>query len=153
MWKIWIKKSSIPSRKGTSNTSAINNDLDKLTRAQKYSILSHKAANDAASNSTANTNSKTNSSTLSSGRKPKTIVFCIQNPNGGGGPPGTIRQPIQFSGQRDNICPIKFNGKTDIVKLGIALKDDNGYLVDLHGGGIIITWNTSKFLDTPEFNN
>ena len=78
------------------------------------------------------------------------MCFYIQRLASGGGPPGTIRQPIQFNGSRNNICPIIYNGKTDIIKLGIALKDDNDFLVDLHGGGIIITWNTDAFFETPD---
>ena len=153
-----------PKRKGTNNNSLFNNDLDKLTQARKYTILSHQAANNGIS-----VNSGGNSGVGSSGggrigggggpggggssgggNNHKTMVFYIQRRTDRGGPPGSIRQPIQFSGSRENICPIVYNGKTDIIKLGIALKDDNDFLIDLHGSGIIITWNTDAFFETPD---
>jgi len=139
------------SRKGTANNTDIN-IMDTLSQAQKYTMKAIEAANNKING---NTNDPRGASGPGgpgggTGGRPgggtgggKTIQFPI--PRGEfGGPPDSLVHPIRFSGRRDNVCPILFTGITDIIKIGIALLDENGFLVDLHGEGIIVTFNTDQ---------
>ena len=51
---------------------------------------------------------------------------------------------LKYDGGGGKICPIEYSGNTDIVKLGIALYDQNDFLVDLNGEGIIVTFNADQ---------
>jgi len=124
------------SRKGTANNN-IFNDLDTLTHAQKYSAKSNHAANKAVD---------TNNYTYPSNGPSKIIRFPIPA-RVVGGPGDKLIQPIQYSGGGGTICPIEYNGKADIIKIGIALYDQNDYLVDLNGEGIIVTFSADKVVN------
>ena len=128
--------------------------MDTLSKAQKYTMKAIEAANNKINGNTNDPRGPSGPGGPGAPSGPsgpsgpsagigKKIRFPI--PRGEfGGPPGTLVHPIRFSGTKDNVCPILFNGITDIIKLGIALFDENGFLVDLHGEGIIVTFNTDQ---------
>jgi len=122
------------SRKGTANNNTFN-DLDTLTQAQKYSTKSNHAANKVVDENNYTYTSKTSS---------KIIRFPIPATMVYGGPGDKLTMPIKFNGSTSKICPIEYNGNTDIIKIGIALYDQNEFLIDLHGEGIIVTFTTDK---------
>ena len=146
------------SRKGTANNTDIN-IMDTLSQAQKYTMKAIEAANNKIKENGLTTGGVTGGVTggdtggdtgtggVGGGTGAgigKKIRIPIPANNLRGGPPGQLVQSIRFSGSRDNICPILFSGNTDIIKIGIALYDQNDFLVDLHGEGIIVTFNTDQ---------
>jgi len=128
------------SRKGTSSDTDIN-FLNQLTNAQKETIKAHAAANKAIEKESS---SNVGGSSILGAGVGKVITIPIPANKDRGGPPGKLVHPIRFSGSKENICPISFSGSTDLIKIGIALLDSNEFLVDLHGGGIIVTFNTDQ---------
>jgi len=133
------KPVKISSRKGTMRQTTTNK-LDMLTQAQKKTIKSHYLVNSANSHIT---NSKRTSNNTEG--KLKKIRFLIPNISSGASY-NKITKPIIFNGR--NISPIIYNGKNDIIKIGIALYDQNDFPIDLHGDGIIVTFNSNKNIST-----
>ena len=144
------------SRKGTANNTDIN-IMDTLSQAQKYTMKAIEAANnkikenglDTGGVTGGDTGGETGGDTGTGGGGTgagigKKIRIPIPANNLRGGSPGQLVQSIIFSGSRDNISPILFSGNADIIKIGIALYDQNDFLVDLHGEGIIVTFNTDQ---------
>ena len=119
-------------RKGTANNNNFN-DLDTLTQAQKYSVTSNHSAN----------NPPVSTNYTSANKGPKVIRFPIPAKLGGG-LGNELIHPISFNGRRHEICPIIYDGKTDIIKIGIALYDQNDFLVDLNGEGIIVAFSADQ---------
>lgn len=143
------------SRKGTANNTDIN-IMDTLSQAQKYTMKAIEAANNKINGNTndprgasgpggpgGGTGGSPGAGTGAGTGAGKTIQFPIPREVFDGSP-DTLVHPIRFSGRKDNVCPILFTGITDIIKIGIALLDENGFLVDLHGEGIIVTFNTDQ---------
>ena len=161
------------SRKGTKNDSNFHPIFDTLTQKQKYTIQAIEAANRAASGNNNNpvnnvddagrtivdtTSDRTivdttfvetnNHDEANSANDVKTVTFIIPRDQLSN-EPGQLRQPIRFSGSRENVCPIQYSGNTDVVKLGIALRDENDFLVDLHGDGIFVEFSSQQFFEAP----
>jgi len=133
------------SRKGTSSNTDIN-FLNQLTNAQKETIKAIEARRQKAIETESSPSGgvpSSNGDVLTAGNG-NVITIPIPANKDRGGPPGKLVHPIRFSGSKENICPILFSGSTDIIKLGIALLDQNEFLVDLHGAGIIVTFNTDQ---------
>jgi hypothetical protein len=157
------------SRKGTNNDSNFNSIFDNLTQKQKFAIQAIEQANRAASGNISNpvnnvddagrtivdTNNGNNpnpennvdddTNKQSDVRSVTYIIARDQLTN----EPGQLRQPIRFSGSRENVCPIQYSGNTDVVKLGIALRDENDFLVDLHGDGIFVEFSSQQYFESP----
>jgi len=132
------------SRKGTASNTDIN-FLNQLTNAQKETIKAHAAANKAAEDESPSSGGGSGrGSGVGSDSGGIQIRFPVLPDKNRGGPPGKLVHPIRFSGSKENVCPILFGNSTDIIKIGIALLDSNEFLVDLHGGGIIVTFNTDQ---------
>jgi hypothetical protein len=146
------------SRKGTSNPNTFSSGLDSLTQAQKYTaraIENAKRSNDDTSNvdnnegpgpSDNSTGGGSENSNIYGGvsEEATTTTFIIPRDI----KDDVLRAPIQYNGSRDNLCAIEYSNKTNIVKLKIALKDDRNRLVDLHGDGVFVTFNTEKSYET-----